>query len=55
MASMEFVHFITMGTWLGITDLHNGMIWSILSISSHGFALDFSKRPHTNRDSIPRL
>ena len=29
--------------------LHNGMILSILSISSHGFALDFSK------DLIPMM
>ena len=31
----------------------NGMILSTLSVSSHGFALGFPKRPHTNRDSIP--
>ena len=35
---------------LGITTLHNGMILSTLSIGSHGFALDFPKRPHTNED-----
>ena len=29
---------------LGITDLHNGMILSTLSISSHGFALGVPKR-----------
>ena len=31
---------------LGITNLHNGMILSTLSISSHGFVLRFSKRSH---------
>ena len=31
------------------TTLHNGMILSTLSISSHGFALGFSKRPHAMR------
>ena len=40
---------------LGITTLHNDMILSILSLSSHGFALDFCKRPRTNEDSIPHL
>ena len=40
---------------LGITTLHNGMILSTLSISSHGFALGFPKMPHTNGDSIPHL
>ena len=35
---------------LGITNLHNGMILSTLSISSHWFALGFSKRSHTNED-----
>ena len=38
---------------LGITDLfHNGMILSTLNISSHGFALDFSKRPHMDGDIL---
>ena len=32
--------------------LHNDMILSTLSLSSRGFALGFSKKPHTNRDSI---
>ncbi|KAG7019552.1 hypothetical protein SDJN02_18513, partial [Cucurbita argyrosperma subsp. argyrosperma] len=40
-------------TMLGITTLHNGMILSTLSIKSHGFALGFPKKPHTNGDSIP--
>ena len=40
-------------TMLWITTLHNGMILSTLSISSHVFALDFPKR--TNGDSIPPL
>ena len=35
---------------LETTTLHNGMILSTLSISSHGFALGFSKRPHINGD-----
>ena len=35
---------------LELTTLYNGMILSILSINSHGFAFDFFKRPHTNRD-----
>ena len=35
---------------LGITTLHNCMILSTLRISSHGFALGFPKRPHTNGD-----
>ena len=29
-------------------DIHNGMILSTLSISSHGFAFGFPKRPRTN-------
>ena len=33
-----------------ITDIHNGMILSILSISSRDFAFGFLKRPRTNRD-----
>ena len=37
-------------TMLGIMTLHNGMILSTLSISSHVFALGFPKRPHTNGD-----
>ena len=37
-------------TKLEITTLHNGMILSTLSISSHGFALGFLKRPRTNGD-----
>ena len=37
------------------TTLHNGMILSTLSISSHGFALGFPKRPRTNGVSIPHL
>ena len=48
---------------LGITNHHNSMILSTLSISSRGFSLKFSKKPHTNRDvfvtyepmTIPRL
>ena len=36
---------------LEITDLHNGMILSTLSISSRDFALSFLKRPHANGDS----
>ena len=40
---------------LGTTDLHNRMILSTLSISSHDFAFGFSKSPHTNEDSIPYL
>ena len=40
---------------LEITTLHNGIILSTLSISSHGFALGFPKRPHTNGDGIPHL
>jgi len=40
---------------LEITTLHNGMILSTLSISSHGFVLGFPKRSHTNGDSIPHL
>ena len=35
---------------LGTTTLHNGMILSTLSISSHGFAFGFPERPHTNGD-----
>ena len=35
---------------LGITNLHNGMILSSLSISSHGFVFCFLKRPHANGD-----
>ena len=35
---------------LVITTLYNGMILSTLSISSHGFALGFPKRPYTNDD-----
>ena len=35
---------------LGILDFYNGMILSTLSVSSHGFALGFSKRPNINRD-----
>ena len=38
------------GGRLGTMDLHNGMILSTLSISSHGFALGFLKRPRTNGD-----
>ena len=35
---------------LGITtDLYNSMIFSTLN-SSHGFAFDFSKRPHMDRN-----
>ena len=39
-----------MHSLLGITDLQNGMILFTLSISSHGFALGFPKRPYTNGD-----
>ena len=39
-------------TMLGITTLHDSMILSILSISSHGFALGYPKRPHTNEDVL---
>ena len=39
-------------TMLVITTLHNGMIFSILSISSHGFVLDFIKSSRTNRDIL---
>ena len=43
---------------LGIMTLHNGMILS-KSISSHEFALDFPKRPHTKGeamwDSLPTI
>ena len=35
---------------LGITTLHNSMILSTLTISSHGFALGFPKKSHSNRD-----
>ena len=35
---------------LGITTLHNGMILSTLSISSHGFTFGFPKRSRTNGD-----
>ena len=35
---------------LGITDFHNGMILSTLSISSHGFAFGFPKKPPTIGD-----
>ena len=35
---------------LGITNLHNGMTLSTLSISSHGFAFGFPKKSHTNGD-----
>ena len=35
---------------LGTTTLHNGMILSTLSISSHGFALSFPKKSHANED-----
>ena len=31
------------------------MILSTLSISSRGFAFDFSKRSHTNENSVPCL
>ena len=37
---------------LGITNLHNGMILFILSISSHGFAFGFPKRSHTKGDVL---
>ena len=42
---------------LEITNLHNGMILSTLSISSYGFGFGFGfpKRPHTNEDSVPYL
>ena len=40
---------------LGITNFYNGMILSTLSISFHGFAFSFSKRPHTNGDSVSYL
>ena len=40
---------------LGITNLHNDMILSTLSISSRVFAFGFPKRPHTNEDSVPYL
>ena len=35
---------------LGITNLHDGMILSTLSVSSHGFVFGFPKRSRTNRD-----
>ena len=35
---------------LGITDLHNDMILSTLSISSRGFTFDFSRKSRTNGD-----
>ena len=35
---------------LEIVTLQNGMILSTLSISSHDFNLNFSKRSHTNGD-----
>ena len=35
---------------LEITDLHNRMILSTLSISSRGFPSGFPKRPHTTED-----
>ena len=35
---------------LGIMNLHNGMVLSTPTISSHGFALGFPKNPHTNGD-----
>ena len=35
---------------LGVMTLHNGMILSTLSISSHGFTFDFLKMPRTNGD-----
>ena len=34
------------------TTLHNGIILSTLSITSHGFALGFPKKPHTHEESI---
>ena len=40
---------------LEITTLHNCMILSTLSISSHGLVLGFPKRPRTNGDSNPHL
>ena len=43
------IHFLRQ-LLLGITTLHNGLILSTLSISSHSFALGFSERPHTNGD-----
>ena len=35
---------------LGITDLHDGMILSTLSVSSRDFVFGFPKRPRTNGD-----
>ena len=59
---MAFVGVNPTVRMLEITTLHNGMILSTLSISSHGFALGFPKRPHINRDifltykpSFPKL
>ena len=48
MTSAEDQHHVSV--MLGTTTLHNGMILSSLSISSHGFALGFPKSPHTNGD-----
>ena len=35
---------------LGITTLHNGIILSILNISSRDFTFGLLKRPHINGD-----
>ena len=41
-------------TMLGITNFHNDIILSTLSINSHGFAFGL-QRPRSNGDSIPYL
>ena len=46
---------VTRTVVLEIMTLHDGMLLSTLSISSHGFALGFPKTPHTNEDGIHRL
>ena len=40
---------------LGLMTLHNGMILSTLSISSHRFALSFLKKARSNGDNIVHL
>ena len=41
---------MTSDTMLGITNLHNGIILSILSINSRDFTFSFLKMSRTNRD-----
>ena len=44
--------FFRMYIMLGTTNLHNGMILSTLSISSHGFAFGFPETLHNCGDSV---